>query len=209
MPQVSTIVLFISSSLLLAIAPGPDNLFVLAQSAHYGARSGLTITAGLCSGLVVHTLLVAFGVAALITASPLAFTVLQGCGAAYLLYLAYTTFAVNGTQNAEAPSLSCRELYIRGVIMNLTNPKVLLFFMSLLPQFADTSRGALPPQIIFFGILFIISAALVFSTISLTAGSAGLLLRSKTGSKILNLGAGTVFLFLGLMMIVDIGNRYL
>jgi len=207
MPHITSIALFFVSALLLAIAPGPDNLFVLAQSARYGAASGIVIVAGLCTGLVVHTLLVAFGVAALITASPPAFIFLQGCGAIYLLYLAFRTLTSKGGGAAGARELSTHELYTRGIVMNLTNPKVLLFFLSLLPRFADPARGPLPPQIIVFGIIFIISAALVFSTISLAAGAAGKVLQGERGRQILNIAAGAVFLLLGISMGIEIAGK--
>ena len=85
---------FFVAALVVAIAPGPDNLFVLAQSATYGARSGFSVICGLCTGICVQVCLLIVGVSALIAASPMAFFVLQCCGAAYLLYLAYKSFQV-------------------------------------------------------------------------------------------------------------------
>lgn len=203
MPHITTIAVFFVSALLLSIAPGPDNLFVLAQSVRYGALSGVIITLGLCTGLIVHTLLVAFGVAALITASNAAFSGLQFAGALYLLYLAYKTYSSGNSEDSTVSELSGPELYRRGIIMNLTNPKVLLFFLSLLPQFADESLGPLPQQLIIFGIVFIFSAAIVFTTISLAAGTAGKLLRSQKGRRVLTYSAGTIFLGLGFFMVYE------
>ena len=92
MPELNNILLFFAASALLALSPGPDNLFVMAQSAQYGRVAGLLVTLGLSTGLVVHTIAVVFGLAALVKASAIAFTVLKFIGAAYLLYLAWKAF---------------------------------------------------------------------------------------------------------------------
>ena len=122
---------FFIAALVVAIAPGPDNLFVLAQSATHGTRAGICVICGLCTGIAVQTTLLIVGVSALIAASPVAFFVLQCCGAAYLLYLAYKSFQVRAgvvklderRETRESSGLSFRKLYLRGIIMNLTNPK--------------------------------------------------------------------------------------
>ena len=134
-----TLATFSVVALLLCIAPGPDNLFVLAQSALYGRAAGLRITLGLCTGLIVHTAAVTLGVAAFIKATPLAFDALRLAGAAYLLYLAWQ--ALRAAPGEPVPGTAARprgwQLYRRGIIMNVTNPKVSLFFLALLPQFVD------------------------------------------------------------------------
>ena len=126
---------FFIAALVVALAPGPDNLFVLAQSATHGARAGFSVICGLCTGICVQTVLLIVGVSALIAASPIAFFVLQCCGAAYLLYLAYKSFQVRagvvkleerdagGEMRAggEGAGLSFRRLYLRGIIMNRRN----------------------------------------------------------------------------------------
>ena len=121
---------FFSTSLILALSPGPDNLFVLAQSAQKGRVAGLFVTLGLATGLIGHTVAVALGLAAIVRASSLAFGILTYAGAAYLLYLAWQAFragAVKGHKQ-EVQVLSRSNLYRRGIIMNLSNPKVSLFF---------------------------------------------------------------------------------
>ena len=126
---------FFIAAIVVALAPGPDNLFVLAQSATHGAKAGFCIICGLCTGIMVQTGLLVVGVSALIAASPMAFFVIQCMGAAYLVYLAYKSFQVRagvvissefGVRSSEldkSQSLSARRLYLRGIIMNLTNPK--------------------------------------------------------------------------------------
>ena len=196
MPPVDALLLFFSSSILLALAPGPDNLFVLVQAAQRGRLAGLAVTMGLCTGLLVHTTAVAFGLAAVFTASALAFNLLKYLGAAYLLYLAWGAFRAGGGEGgkAKAVDLPLGRLYRRGIIMNVTNPKVSIFFLAFLPQFADPQDGHLVPQIIVLGGLFILATIIIFGGISLLAGACGDRLRqSARAQRFLNRLAGGVF----------------
>jgi threonine/homoserine/homoserine lactone efflux protein len=152
------------ASVVLALAPGPDNIFVLTQSALHGRSAGLIITMGLCTGLLAHTAAVAFGVAAIIQTTSYAFTILKAVGAAYLLYLAWQAFRVAALKmpsNANI-ALSAAQLYRRGIVMNVTNPKVSIFFLAFLPQFADPARGPLVLQLLGFGAVFMLATILVF-----------------------------------------------
>lgn len=205
MLPVETLLLFFTSSLLLALAPGPDNLFVLAQSAQHGRRAGLIVTVGLCTGILVHTAAVSFGVAAIFQTSQLAFTLLKSIGAAYLLYLAYQAFRAGGAGNGSkaVQRLSYGRLYRRGVIMNVTNPKVSIFFMAFLPQFVDPARGPIVPQMLVLGAIFILSTILVFGSVSLLAGTFGQwLARSERAGKVLNRTAGSIFAGLALKLMM-------
>lgn len=195
MPDLNSIIMFLTASTLLAFAPGPDNIFVLSQSIAYGRRAGFRITLGLCTGLLVHTGIVAFGIAAVFQASLLAFNLLKYAGVAYLLYLAYMTFRHAGDR-VEIPGGENDKkvnLYRRGIIMNVTNPKVSIFFMAFLPQFASPGKGLITLQLIFLGFLFIVVTILVFGLISWLAGGIGRMLAgSERFSRWLNLFAGTV-----------------
>lgn len=164
MLPLDTLLSFAIASLVLGLAPGPDNLFVLTQSALRGQRAGWLVTCGLCSGLIVHTIAVTFGVAAIFQTSALAFTILKGLGATYLLYLAWQAFRAGATKLDTPPTaqVSARHLYRRGVIMNITNPKVSIFFLAFLPQFADPQHGALEQQLLLLGGIFIIATIFVF-----------------------------------------------
>ncbi|DAB32396.1 MAG TPA: threonine transporter RhtB [Sulfurospirillum sp. UBA11407] len=199
----NTLVLFISASLLLALAPGPDNIFVLTQSMLKGAKSGVFITLGLCSGLVFHTLAVALGVAAIFQTSLLAFNILKFIGAAYLLYLAYLSFKSSSKSSlqAEKNNLTLFQLYKRGIIMNVTNPKVSIFFLAFLPQFTNPQNGSITLQIFILGALFMLSALLVFSSIAFMSGKLGnWFKRSHNAENILNKIAGTIFAALALKL---------
>ena len=201
--DVNTIVMFFTASVLLALAPGPDNLYVMTQSMLKGRTAGLMVTLGLCTGLIGHTSAVALGVAVLFQTSSLAFTILKLTGAAYLVYLAWKAFsAPESTLNMQkSAEVSSWYLYRRGVIMNITNPKVSIFFLAFLPQFSNPSKGSIPLQLALLGGMFILSALVVFSAISYLAGVIGRwFLKSKRAEKILNRVAGIVFVMLAIKL---------
>ena len=194
---------FFLASTLLAIAPGPDNVFVLTQSALHGKVSGLVVMFGLCTGLLFHTGAVAFGVAVIFQASAVAFTALKVIGASYLLYLAWQIFRASPEQIRmhDNPQSSLAALYRRGIIMNITNPKVSIFFLAFLPQFADPKRGSISLQMIALGGIFIMATILVFGAVALIGGALGdWLNRSARAQRIMNRVAGTVFIALALKL---------
>ena len=213
MPTLDTLFAFFGVSLLLGITPGPDNLFVLVQSAQRGWRAGMAVVVGLCAGLVVHTAAVALGLAALFAASATAFTVLKYLGAAYLAWLAWQSLRPRpeAMQNAadpdrapspsERPAASAWRMVGRGMVMNLTNPKVLIFFLAFLPQFANPALGNVAPQIMLLGVVFMLATLLVFGAIAVFSGTFGtLLLRSERAQRWLNRAAGVVFLGLAVRL---------
>jgi threonine/homoserine/homoserine lactone efflux protein len=217
---------FFIAALVVAIAPGPDNLFVLAQSATHGTRAGICVICGLCTGIAVQTTLLIVGVSALIAASPVAFFVLQCCGAAYLLYLAYKSFQVRAgvvkiderretrderevglderREGGESSGLSFRKLYLRGIIMNLTNPKAVLFALSFIPP-AVRMDSALSPslQMAILGVEFVVATFIVFGSIALLAGTVkNFLLNSPKANRNLNWFSGCVFVLLAIALFV-------
>jgi threonine/homoserine/homoserine lactone efflux protein len=207
MIDIRVLAVFFSTSVLLAVAPGPDNLFVLTQSAQNGRKAGWFVTLGLCTGLVCHTCAVAFGLAAVVRASAAAFSILKFMGAAYLLYLAWRAFRESASPGEmKAPPLSKGSLFRRGIVMNITNPKVSLFFLAFLPQFADPARGSLVLQFFLLGGIFTVATVLVFGCISLLAGSLGEKFRnSEFALKTVNRAAGAVFI--GLALKLAFSNR--
>lgn len=199
MPSLDTLLPFLGIAILLGLAPGPDNIFVLLQSAMHGTRAGLTVVLGLCTGLIVHTAVVAVGLAALLAASVVAFTVLKIAGALYLVYLAWQAFrAPVGTLKASGPAVKPgKHMYWRGVVMNLTNPKVVIFFLAFLPQFVNAERGHVALQLMVLGFVFILATLLVFGSIAWFSGVFGrVLMRSVRMQRAVNWFAGTVFLAL-------------
>jgi len=197
---------FFLASTLLAIAPGPDNVFVLTQSALHGKLSGLVVVFGLCTGLLVHTTAVAFGVAVIFQASTLAFTLLKIIGACYLVYLAWQIFRATPEQirMQSDQQKSLGTLYRRGIIMNVTNPKVSIFFLAFLPQFADPVRGPISLQMVALGGIFITATILVFGAIALIGGALGEWLnRSERAQRVMNWTAGTIFVGLALKLVTE------
>ena len=198
--SIETIIAFVTASVVLSLVPGPDNLFVMSHSALKGWRIGFYITLGLCTGLIGHTILVAIGVSVIFQTSAIAFNGLKIIGACYLLYLAWLS-----VQNKELnlggtdKNSTNRSYYFTGVIMNLTNPKVALFFLVFLPQFVNTSNDNVTIQIFLLGLLFILSALCVFTSIAYLAGFLeDILKKSKKVNKSLNLLAALIYITLAI-----------
>ena len=195
--SIETIITFITASIVLSLVPGPDNLFVMSNSALKGWRIGLYTTLGLCTGLIGHTILVAIGVSVIFQTSVLAFNGLKIVGAFYLVYLAWLSI-----QNKElnlggaSKNSSNRSYYFTGVVMNLTNPKVAIFFLVFLPQFVNPNNN-ISSQIFLLGLLFIFSAFFVFTLIAfLSSFLEGALKKSKTVNKNLNFIAALIYIAL-------------
>jgi len=203
MLDMNTLLMFSLASTLLALSPGPDNIFVLTQSMVKGAKAGVIITLGLCSGLIFHTSAVALGVAVIFQTSLFAFNILKIVGAGYLLYLAYMAFkdASKTTLHVDQKPLSLWAMYRRGVFMNVTNPKVSIFFLAFLPQFTNPQNGFVTLQIFALGAIFMACALVVFSIIAFLSSKIGVwFTQTKNGEKILNRLAGTVFAALALKL---------
>lgn len=197
---------FLTASILLTLAPGPDILYLLTKSLSDGAKSGIILACGLVSGIVFHTTLVMVGVAALIKSSATALLLLKIFGAAYLLFLAFGAFksARSGKKLSLSKSgakSSLAALYKRGVLMNVLNPKVLLFFLAFLPQFVDLNGSSL--QILFLGVVFAAQALIIFSIIALCAGRVrNLILRKKNIGQILNFVEAAVLTLIAVGLIL-------
>lgn len=167
---------FVLASAALTILPGPDNIFVLTQSLTRGKRDGIGISLGLVSGLIIHTFLAAFGISLLISQSLIAFSIIKYLGAGYLFYMAISALNEKSVQeiqfNAKTPDQrSFSSLWIRGFVMNLLNPKVIVFFLAFFPQFLIKSSLANHWQMLILGICFMIVALIIFTLISILAGS--------------------------------------
>ena len=155
--------------LLVALAPGPDNCFVLAQSAAFGAWAGLWVTAGLMCGLCVHITLAALGVAAALERWPRSADVISAVGACYLFYMAWGMWGA-GLGGAAAEARPWWGFWLRGVILNLSNPKVILFFIAFLPRFLPETCRRRALGLMGLGALFMAAAATVMGGVALAGG---------------------------------------
>ena len=175
--MIENLLSFTIATLALAISPGPDNIYVLTQSLANGTKSGIATTAGLISGCIVHTTLLAFGVSAIITASNEIFHLIKILGACYLLFLAYKVYNSNEhiSLPTDVPKNSYSQLFKTGVIMNLVNPKVMIFFLAFFPGFLWNKEGNTIFQFYILGIIFMVVSFFTFSTIALAAGRISML----------------------------------
>lgn len=197
MISLDTALVFAGIACLLALSPGPDNLFVLFQSMLWGWRAGFMITLGLCTGLLWHTFIVTVGVAALIAASPTAFLVLKLIGAAYLLYMAWQAWRappVFATTETAPTRRSDMQFYRSGILMSATNPKVSIFFLAFLPQFAHPEAGSVTWQLLALSGIFLVCALLIFNVVAVFSSFVGRYLKqSALAQRLLNRLAAVVF----------------
>lgn len=196
---------FLAAAVLLTLAPGPDNLLVLALGMARGSRAGVAFGLGCALGCLNHTLLAALGVSALIAASPLLFNLLRWLGAAYLIWLGLQTLRSSGAallRPDAGDEASPWRLFRRGLLANALNPKVVLFFLAFLPQFVSAGLPA-SYQIVQLGLLFTVQGALIFSLIGASAGRLGASLqRHPRWALWLDRLAGLVFIGLGLRLLL-------
>ncbi len=195
---------FLLAAIFVTLAPGPDNLMVLGLGMARGRRQGVAFGLGCALGCLNHTLLAALGVSALIAASAVAFTALKIAGGLYLLWL-----GVQSIRNAResqpsrhaGPDESAAQLFIKGLVANAINPKVILFFLAFLPQFVDATRGA-GWQIAQLGLLFTLQAVVIFGAVGWFAGAIGeRLARRPAIGAWLDRVAGGIFVLLGLRLL--------
>ncbi|MEM4988864.1 LysE family translocator [Collimonas sp. H4R21] len=193
--------LFLIAAMTLTLAPGPDNIYVLTRGITQGRKAGLVAAAGFSSGLIFHTMLAVLGFAALIKASPLAYSLLRYAGAAYLVYIGVRTLRSHSAiqlQGAAEP-MKLSRIYWQSVIANILNPKVTLFFIAFLPQFVNAGAGNIPAQMLLLAAIFILQALAIFSVVALFSGMVGAFFqRKKSAATTMNRLAGSAFIALGI-----------
>ena len=171
--QFEIILSFIIATSLLALTPGPDNIYVLMQSIVNGRKYGIATVLGLMTGCLIHTSVVAFGASVLLKQNPTLFFIIKLFGAIYLLYLAYKVFKSSGNielGNDAVPQKTLFELFKQGFIMNVLNPKVTLFFLALFPGFLFSETMSEVVQFYILGLLFMLVSFIIFSGIAILAG---------------------------------------
>ena len=165
---------FILAVSILAISPGPDNIFVLMQSVVHGKKYGLATIIGLMTGCIVHTIFVAVGISTIIKENNTIFLVIKILGAVYLLYLAYKVITGGSEISMSTEKIDKKtpfQLFKTGFIMNVLNPKVTLFFLALFPGFLFSEILPISLQFYTLGALFILVSFVVFSLIAILGGT--------------------------------------
>ena len=198
---------FLLAAVLLTAAPGPDNMMVLSIGMSKGRRQGIVFGLGCALGCLSHTVLAVAGVSALIAASAEAFTALRICGGLYLLWLGVSALRNAGQAGVAAVQGGTQtpgRLFLKGVFANAINPKVVLFFLSFLPQFVVPEQGSPGLQMALLGVAFTVQAAVLFGLLGYFSGTVGQWLKRRPGvGTLLDRVAGAVFIALGLRLLVN------
>ena len=192
------ILLFLISSLVLTLMPGPDILFVINQSL-INKKSGLIISIGLCSGLVIHTLILVFGLSVFIESNKDLVLYLKYFGTLYLFYLAYDELR---TKDKLVQKNTINSLFLRGLYMNLINPKVLFFFIAYFPNFLFSETISISVQFLILGSIFIAQALFIFFTVSVVSNKMMILLKLDTRSNMITYLKSFVFIIIGLLILL-------
>jgi threonine/homoserine/homoserine lactone efflux protein len=201
----TNLLLFVTASLALIVVPGPDMIYVLTRGVSQGKAAALVSAVGVCSGIQVHTAFAALGLSAILAQSALAFSLVKYAGAAYLFYVGVRTILEK--KGFAAPERAGRAklsvVFRQGVLSNVLNPKVALFFLAFLPQFVDPAAGAVGLQMLGFGFAFTLMGLAVLSVVALTSGVLGERLRNSPPLvNILSWLTGSVLVALGLRLAV-------
>ncbi|MEH6433929.1 LysE family translocator [Massilia sp. DD77] len=197
---------FLAAAVLITLSPGPDNLMVLSLGIAKGRARGIAFGLGCALGCLNHTILAVIGVSALIAASPTAFMALKIAGGLYLIWMGWQAIRSRGGAKVGAAGGADEtpgQLFVKGLVANSINPKVVLFFLSFLPQFVVATRGDANWQTAALGLTFTAQAALLFGMLGYFSGAIGQWLnRTPTAGLWLDRVAGAIFIGLGLRLIV-------
>ena len=202
MSDANTLLLFMIATVTLNVTPGPDMLYVIARSVGQGRAAGIASALGIAAGCFVHLLAVTLGLASLMIAIPTAYEIVKFTGAAYLIYLGVRTFTSRRQKNS-AKSIEearLRTIFAQGIVTNVLNPKVALFFPAFLPQFVRRENNV-AAQIIFLGVLFNTSGTLVNIIVALVASYMGIQFKTRIrNSSIFRWLTGGIFIGLGVRL---------
>ena len=201
MLNTSQIALFCVTSIALIMTPGPDMLYVIARSIGQGKRAGIVSALGVCFGILVHTASAAIGLSALLMTSALAYKIVKYTGAAYLIYLGIRTIISREQENnfnTPQVGISLAKTFSQGVLSNVLNPKVALFFLAFLPQFVDASKGEIGLQIVTLGLIFVLMGFCWLLLVALLTSHLGNRLQNNSRWRLFQQWfTGSILLFLG------------
>lgn len=199
---------FFSAALLLNLAPGPDFAFILGQTLRGGKGAGFVAMFGIWTGALVHVLMAALGLSAILMTSATAFSIVKWLGAAYLLWLGLSALRSNGAsflpEGPSGPLIRRATIFRQGMLTNILNPKVALFFLAFLPQFVVEGAGPISAQLFLHGILIIVIAAFIEPPLILMGDRLGTALRrSETLGTWMERSLGAIFIALGLRLALE------
>ena len=205
MDTLSYWLVFLSAALAINISPGPDLIYIVSRTIAQGRRIGLASSLGVCTGALVHIFAAALGLSAILTTSAMAFAVVKYIGAAYLFYLGIQTLRSKGiffdVKVKQENRTSVWKAFRQGVMVDVLNPKVAVFFMAFLPQFIRPELGHTSAQIIFLGLLVNIMGIAVEAMVVLTAARTTGFFRSNPRVSVwLDRILGSVLIGLGLRL---------
>jgi len=203
MPTIETIILFMAAALALNVTPGPSILYVMSRSVGQGRTAGMVSALGLGTGSLIHAGAAALGLSVILAYSPLAYTVVKYLGAGYLVYLGVRILLVRDRQlrTAVLAHVSLTRVFWQGVVTELLNPKIVLFFMSFLPQFVDPARGSVAGQTLFLGLLFHVTGVPINMLVAVVGGAiASWLSQNPVFARVRNGLAGAVLIGLGVRL---------
>ncbi|KAB8197485.1 LysE family translocator [Nonomuraea phyllanthi] len=193
----STFALFVTASLALVLIPGPNHLYITARGLAQGRTAGLASAFGVEAGTLVHIAAAAAGLSYVIKQSATLFAVVKWAGVAYLLYLGVRAFTGKEPEGAAPPPQPLRKVFLEGVLVNVLNPKVALFFLAFLPQFVDPGAGSPALQVVLFGLTLLLLGLVSDIVYACAAGALGTRLNSR--ARALRYVSGVVYLGLGVV----------
>jgi len=196
-------ILFVGVSWALIITPGPDMLYVITRGVTQGRRAGILSAMGVICGILVHTTAAAFGLTLILQTSALAFLIVKDLGAAYLIYLGFKAWRDKSTFRLQTPTsnVSSRRVFWQGVLSNVLNPKVAIFFLAFLPQFVEKGSGNVAFQMILLGLTFAFFGLCFLLVIGYSSGKIGSLLTHRPHyAQFLQRLAGGVMIGLGIRL---------
>ena len=207
MPGIHNYIVFLLAGIILNLTPGTDTIYILTRSIAHGKKAGIASALGISTGCLVHISFAAFGLSVILARSALAFNVVRLAGGAYLLYLGIRalltkSFSFSLSENKKKPR-SAHSIYVQGILTNVLNPKVALFFLSFLPQFVDPMNTYGPLPFLILGLTFLTTGSLWCLCLAFISSSMTEFLRSnKTTGLWMNRLSGLVFILLGLRLLL-------
>jgi threonine/homoserine/homoserine lactone efflux protein len=203
--QIENFYLFLSASVLINLSPGPDMLYTAARSLSQGSKAGIFSSLGIFTGCLFHITAAAVGLSAIIAQSAFWFGLIKYAGAGYLVFLGLRSLLAGKETTKELATLSFlpySKVFLQGMVTNLLNPKVAVFFLSFLPQFVNPSSVYIKEQIIFLGLWFAVQGTLILMMIALLTGYfSRMLKRNKNFWKWQEKFTGLILMGLGIRML--------